>query len=180
MDDNCHQHHQSITIHETEHHINHSQETDTLIDLTARITETTKDLEITIEVTTTEAQVTIEISRAEAEITDIIEMINIIDKITDQIHYIQFVATHDKIRHLTEITTIVIITINTTDKDTIAETQMEMVDLDTDRTATTVNTIPIIIKNMREEVHRIENKITDIIQETETMIDPIKITTKNT
>ena len=130
MDDNYLLHHQSIIIQEAENYIDHNQEIDTPIDPKAEITETIKDLETTIEIITIEAHATIEVIITESEITVITEILIIIIDITiDLINHIQIEVPQDKIHRIIEIittTTIIIIK----DKDYIAETQLEMTDID--------------------------------------------------
>ena len=168
MDENYLLHRQSITIQETEHHIDHNQETDTTIDSTVETTETIKDLENKIEVTTIEA--TAEIPTTGAEITVIPEKTIIIDTIIDP--DTQIVVTQDETHHIIQII-ILIIVIIALDKDNIAETQLEMIDIDKDQIAIIIDTTQTIILKIIEEVHRLENKKTDIIQETEITIKSI-------
>ena len=78
----------------------------------------------------------------------------------------QIAVIRDKICHTTEIIIITIITINTTDKDNRAKTQTEMIYTDNDQTVT-IDIIRTVITEIIEEVHRTENRTTDIIQEIE-------------
>ena len=129
-----------------------------------------------------EVTVIIEISIAEAEIIATTEKIVIIDIISDQIHDIQIVVTQDKIHHSVEtITNIIItikITINIVDKDTIAETQMVIIDLriEKDQIVATTDIRQMLMIEITALSHQTENKITDTLQEIETMRETIMIT----
>ena len=80
--------------------------------------------------------------------------------------------TQDETHHKIQII-ILIIVIITLDKDNIAETQLEMIDIDKDQIAIIIDTTQTIILKRIEEVHRLENKKNDIIQETEKTIKSI-------
>ena len=90
----------------------------------------------------------------------------------DLIPDIQILVTEDKIHHIIEII-IVTIVITATDKDNIAETQLEMIDIDKDQIALIIDTTQAITIKIIEEVHQTEKKINDIIRETEITIEPI-------
>ena len=53
--------------------------------------------------------------------------------IVDQTRDIRTIVFQDKIHHSTEVITIITTTINITDKETIAQTQTEVIDIDSDQ-----------------------------------------------
>ena len=122
----------------------------------------------TTEVRVIGVQASTEITTTEIEITATTEII-IIKKpiIADQFLDIQTIVIPDKIHHTTKMITIItlIIIINTTDKDNAAEIPAELIYIDKDQRVTIDNTQTIITETI-EEVHRIENKKTVIIQGT--------------
>ena len=163
MEDNYHQNHQCTTAQEAERHIDKNQEITTII--CQIIEETvTRITKITIEI-----QVTIETISIEVEQTATIETIIIIDiTIVDQAQETQIAVNQDTNHRITEIIIIVIIII--TDKDLIAEIQIELIDTDKDQIAIT-DIIQTITIEMIEEIRHIENKITDINQKTEEQME---------
>ena len=165
-EDNYHQHHQCTTAQEAERHIDHNQE------ITTIIRQIIKETVTRITNITTEIQVTIETISIEVEHTATTETIIIIDiTIVDQAQDTQIAVNQenqDTNHRITEIIIIVIIII--TDKDLIAETQIEVIDTDKDQIAIT-DIIQTITIEMIEEIRHIENKITDINQKTEEQME---------
>ena len=179
MDDNYHQHHQFITIHEAEHHIDHNHDMDTTIIPLVKITEINKITGILTEITTIEVAAIIETIIIEVELIATIETVIITDTtIVDQTRDIRTVVFQDKIHNTTEAITIITTTINITDKETIAETQTEVIDIDNDQ----IVTIDIIltIKETIDQVHQIENKAIDTNQEIAVKTETVTIATIKT
>ena len=163
MEDNYHQHYQCITAQEADCQIDHNQEITTI---TCQIIKETVTRIIKI---VTEIQVTTETISIEVEQTATTEIIIIIDiAIVDQAQSTQIAVNQDINHRITEITIIVITII--TNKDLIAENQIELVDTDKDQIAIT-DIIQTATIKMIEEIRHIENKITDINQKTEEQID---------
>ena len=157
MDDKYHQHHHFTTIHEAEHHIDHNHEMYTTIIPLVKITEINKMTGILTEITMIEVAAIIEAITIEVELIATIETVIITDTtIVDQTRDIQTVIFQDKIHHATELITIITTTINITDKETIAETQTDTIDIDNDQ----IVTIDIILTTTEtiEQVHQIEKK----------------------
>ena len=118
---------------------------------------------------TIEIQVKIETISIEVEQTATTETIIIIDITTvDQAQDTQIAVNQDTNHRIREIIIIVIIII--TDKDLIAEIQIELVDTEKDQIAIT-DIIQTITIEMIEEIRHIENKITDISQKTEEQME---------
>ena len=161
MEDNYHQHHQCTTVQEAERHIDHNQE------ITTTIRQIIKETAIRITNIIIEMQVIIETISIEVEQTATTETIVMIDiTIVDQTHDTQTAVNQDTNHRITEIKTIIIITIIITDKDSTAEIQIELTDTDKDQIAITGIIQTITIKTI-EEIRHIENKTTDINQKTE-------------
>ena len=163
MEDNYHQHHQCTTAQEAERHIDHNQEITTIIcqiikERVTRITNITIEIQVTIET------ISIEVEQTATTETIIIIDITIVDKAQDT----QIAVNQDTNHRITEIIIIVIIII--TDKDLIAEIQIELIDTDKDQIAIT-GIIQTITIEMIEEIRHIENKITDINQKTEEQME---------
>ena len=172
MEDNYHQHHQCITAQEAKRHIDHSQE------ITTIIRQIIKETVIRITNITIEIQVTIETISIEVEQTATTETIIIIDiTIVDQAQDTQIAVNQDTNHRIIEIIIKVITII--TDKDLIAEIQIELIDKDKDQIAI-ADIIQTITIEMIEEIRHIENKITDINQKTEEQMETniTKITVK--
>ena len=162
-EDNYHQHHQCTTAQEAERHIGHNQEKTTIIcqiikETVTRITNITIEIQVTIET------ISIEIEQTATTETKIIIDITIVDQAQDT----QIAVNQDTNHRITEIIIIVIIII--TDKDLIAEIQIELIDTDKDQRAIT-DIIQTITIEMIEEIRHIENKITDINQKTEEQME---------
>ena len=167
MEDNYHQHHQYTTVQEAERHKDHNQEITTII---RQITK-----ETTIRITNvTETQVITETISIEVEQTATTETIVTIDiTIVDQTQDIPTEVNQDNNHHITEkiiIIIIIIILIIITNKDSTAEIQIELTDTDKDQIAITDIIQTITIESI-EEICHIENKITDINQETEEQME---------
>ena len=162
-EDNYHQRHQYITIHEAEPHTDQNQGTI----ITTTIITTTQIIEIigvikdtgNHTITITEVQHITETITVEAEETATIEITIITDTIVDQVRDIQTETTRDNNHHITEIIIITIITI--TDKDITAEIQTETTDLDNVQVVT-IDITQIIIIETTGEIHHKENKIKGI------------------
>ena len=175
MDDNYHQHHQFTTIHEAEHHIDHNHELDTTIIPLVKITEINKITEILTEITIIEVAAIIETIIIELELIATIETVIITDTtIVDQTPDIRTVGFQDKIHHTTEVITITTI-INIINKETIVETQTEVIDIDNDQ----IVTIDIILRitETKEQVYQIENKVIDTNQEIAVKTETVTIAT---
>ena len=154
-EDNYHQSHQYITIHEAEHNTDHNQ--GTIIPI-LEIIGYTKDTE-NQRTTITEVQVITETITAETEVTATIERTFITNTIiVDQVRDIQTETTQDNNHHITEII-ITIITI--TDKDITAETQILTTNID-NVLVVTIDISQIIITETIGEIHHKENKIKGI------------------
>ena len=163
MEDNYHQHHQCTTAQEAERHIDHNQEITTIIcqiikETVTRITNITIEIQVTIET------ISIEVEQTATTETIIIIDITIVDKAQDA----QIAVNQDTNHRITEIIIIVIVII--TDKDLIAEIQIELIDTDKDQIAIT-DIIQTVTIEMIEEIRHIENKITDINQKTEEQME---------
>ena len=164
MDGNYHQHHQFTTIREAEHHIVYNHEMDTIIIPLVKITEINKIIGTLTEITMIEVAAIIETIIIEVELIAKTETINVTDTtIVDQIRDIQTVVFQDNTHHTTELLTIITTTINISDKENIAEIQIEVIDIDSDQ----ILTIDIIltITETIEQVHQTENKTIDTNQE---------------
>ena len=165
MEDNYHQHHQCTTVQEAERHIDHNQE------ITTTIRQIIKETAIRITNIIIEMQVIIETISIEVEQTATTETIVMIDiTIVDQTHDTQTAVNQDTNHRITEIITIIIITIIITDKDSTAEIKIELTDKDKDQIAITGIIQTITIKTI-EEIRHIENKTTDINQKTEEQME---------
>ena len=156
-EDNYHQRHRYITIHEAEPHTDHNQGT---IIITTKILEIIGIIKDTGShtITITEVQVITEKITVEAEETATIEITIIIDTIVDQVQDIQTETTQDNNHHIKEIITTII---TTTDKDIPAEIQTETTDLDNVQVVTIEITQTIITETTGEILHK-ENKIKGI------------------
>ena len=177
MDDNYHQHHQFTTIHEAEHHIDHNHEMDTTIIPLVKRTEINKITGLLTQITMMEVAAIIETFIIEVEPIATIETVIITDTtIVDQTRDIRTVVFQHNIHRTTEVITIITITINITDKETIAETQTEVIDIDTDQ----IVTIDIIltVTETIEQVHKIENKAIDTNQEIAVKTEIVTIASK--
>ena len=160
-DVNYHRRHQSITVLEAEHHIDHNHE----ITITHRMIKETK----TLTIITTEIQVTIEITITEAEQTATTEaMIITVETTVGRIQDITVKQDHNHhiITIITEVTIKLIIMI---DRGTIVEIQVEEITTEIDQSAIVgiiqITTAQILIVTMLEktdEIHQIENTITEI------------------
>ena len=163
MEDNYHQHHQCTTAQELERHIDHNQEITTII--CQFIKETmTRITNITIEIQVTTETISIEVEQTATTETIIIIDITIVDQAQDT----QIAVNQDTNHRITE--TIIIVKLIITDKDFIAEIQIELIDTDKDPIAIT-DIIQTITIEMIEEIRHIENKITDINQKTEEQME---------
>ena len=154
MDDNYYQHHQFTTIRGAEHHIDHNNEMDTTIIPLVKITEINKITGNLTEITMIEVAAIIETVIIEEKLKATIETVIITDTtIVDQTQDIRTVVFPDKIPHTTDVITTITTAINITDKETIAETQTEVIDIDNDQ----IVTIDIIltITETIEQVHQI-------------------------
>ena len=171
MEDNYHQNHPHTTAQEAERHIDHNQEITTIIcqimkDTVTRITNITIEIKVTIE--------TISIEVEQTATTETI--INIDITIVNQAQDTKIAVNQDTNHRITEIIIIVIIII--TDKDLIAEIQIELIDTDKEQIAI-IDIIKTITIEMTEEIRHIDNKITDINQKTEEQMETnITIITK--
>ena len=115
----------------------------------------------------------------EVELIATIETVIITDTtIVDQTRDIRTIVFQDKIHHSTEVITIITTTINITDKETIAQTQTEVIDIDNNQ----IVTIDIIltITETIEQVHQIENKAIDTNQEIAVKTETVTIATIKT
>ena len=179
MNSNYHQHHQFTTTHEAEQHIDHNHEMDTAIIPLVNITEINKISEIFTEITMIEVAAIIESIIIEVELIATIETVIITDTtIVDQTRDIRTLVFQDKIHHTIEVKNITTTTINITDKETIAETETEVIDIDNDQ----IVTIDIIltITETIEQVHQMENKTIDTKQEIAVKTETVTIATIKT
>ena len=179
MDDNCHQHHQFTTIHEAEHHIDLNHEMGTTIIPLVKTTEINKITGTLTKLTMIEVVAIIETIIIEVELIATTETVFITyTTIADQIRDIRTAVFQDKIHHTTEVITIITTTINITDKETIAEIQTEVIDIDNDQ----IVTIDIILTltEIIEQVHQIENKAIDTNQEIAVNTETVTIATIKT
>ena len=165
-EDNYHQRHQYITIHEVEHHIHHNQEIAIII-----ITQILEIIEIIKDIgnqttTITGVPVITETIIVETEVTVTIETITITDTtIVDQVQDIQTEAIQDNSQHITKIKVIIAII----DKDTTAEILVETTNIDNVLIVTTDITQSIITRMTAEINHK--KTITDIIIMNDAMME---------
>ena len=164
-EDNYHQRHQNITIHEVEHHINHNQKIAIIITQILEIKEIIKDIGNQT-TTITEVPVITESITVETEVTVTIEIITILDTtIVDQVQDIQTKTIQDNSHHITKI----IVIIAKVDKDTTAEILVETTKIDNVLLLTTDITQTIITKMTAEIDHK--KTITDIIIKNDAMME---------
>ena len=104
----------------------------------------------------------------QVELAAIAEIIMIDTTIVDQAQDTQIAVTQDSIHHTTEI--IIIVTTIIIDKNLIVKTQTEVTDTDNDQVVI-IDIIQTIIKEMIEEVHCKENKMTDITPKIEEQME---------
>ena len=179
MDDNYHQHHQFTTIYEAEYHIDHNHEIDTTIIPFVKLTEINKITGTLTELTMIEVAAIIETIIIEVELIASIETVTITDTtIVDQTRDIRTVVFQDKIYHTTEVIIIITTTINITDKETIAETQTEVIDIDNDRIV--IIDIILTITETIEQVHQKENKAINTNEEIAVKTETVTIATIKT
>ena len=173
-EDNYHQRHRYITIHEVEPHTDHNHETIIITTQILEIIGIIKDIGNHI-ITITEVQVIIETITVEAEETATIEITIITDTIVDQVQDIRSETTQDNNHLITEIIT----TITILDKDITAEIQTETTDLDNVQVVTIEITQTTITETTGEINHK-ENKIKEITLQNDEMkeINIIIIITK--
>ena len=166
-EDNYHQRHQYITIHEVEHHIDHNQEI-TIIIIITQILEIIEIIKNIGDQTTTitEVPAITEIITVETEVIVTIEIITIIDTtIVDQVQDILTETIQDNSHHITKIIVIIAII----DKDTTAEILVETTNIDIVLIVTTDITQTIITRITAEINHKMT--ITDIIIKNDAMVE---------
>ena len=144
-----------------------------------KIIEINKITGILKEITMIEVAAIIETIIIEEDLIATMKTVIITDTtIVDQTRDFRTVNFQVEIHHTTEVITINTTTINITDKETIAETQTEVIDIDNDL----IVTIDIIltITETIEQVHQIENKAIDTNQEIAVKTETVTIATIKT